>query len=85
MFNKLGKAQKEKNLKLSCPNCRNELPLNKLKEKLDFKEMREKDADIMSQMNSGSLSPNQYIIKSNELFEKILLDLNEIYSLSNSN
>ena len=67
------RQQKEKNLKLSCPNCRNELPLNKWKEKLDFKEMRENDADIMSQMNSGSLSTNQYIIKSNELFEKILL------------
>ena len=79
------KQQKEKHLKLSCPNCRNELPLNKWKEKLDFKEMREKDADIMSQMNSGSLSPNQYIIKSNELFEKILLELNGIYSLINSN
>ena len=79
------KQQKEKHLKLSCPNCRNELPLNKWKEKLDFKEMREKDADIMSQMNSGSLSPNQYIIKSNKLFEKILLDLNEIYSLIHSN
>ena len=79
------KQQKEKHLKLSCPNCRNELALNKWKEKLDFEEMREKDADIMSQMNSGSLSPNQYIIKSNELFEKILLDLNEIYSLIHSN
>ena len=79
------RQQKEKNLKLSCPNCRNELPLNKWKEKLDFKEMRENDADIMSQMNSGSLSTNQYIIKSNELFEKILLELNEIYSLINSN
>ena len=70
---------------MSCPNCRNELPLNKWKEKLDFKEMRENDADIMSQMNSDSLSPNQYIIKSNELFEKILLELNEIYSLIHSN
>ena len=79
------RQQKEKNLKLSCPNCRNELPLNKWKEKLDFKEMRENDADIMSQMNSGSLSTNQYIIKSNELFEKILLELNEIYSLIHPN
>ena len=61
------KQQKEKNKKLSCPNCRNELPLNKWKEKLDFKETRENDANIMSQMNSGSLSPNDYIIKSNEL------------------
>ena len=78
------KQQKEKNKKLSCPNCRNELPLNKWKEKLDFKETRENDANIMSQMNSGSLSPNEYIIKSNELFEKILRELNEIYSLINS-
>ena len=78
------KQQKEKNKKLSCPNCRNELPLNKWKEKLDFKETRENDANIMSQMNSGSLSANQYIIKSNELFEKILNKLNEIHSLINS-
>ena len=78
------KQQKEKHKNLSCPNCRNELPLNKWKEKLDFKETRENDANIMSQMNSASLSPNQYIIKSNELFEKILTELNEIYSLINS-
>ena len=78
------KQQKEKNKKLSCPNCRNELPLNKWKEKLDFKEARENDANIMSQMNIGSLSQNDYIIKSNELFEKILRELNEIYSLINS-
>ena len=69
------KQQKEKNLKLSCPNCRNELPLNKWKEKLDFKEQRENDANIMSQMNYSSLSENQYIIKSNKLFQKILTEL----------
>ena len=78
------RQQKEKNQKLSCPNCRNELPLNKWKEKLDFEETRENDANIMSHMNSGSLSENQYIIKSNELFGKILTELNEIYSLINS-
>ena len=78
------KQQREKNKNLSCPNCRNELPLNKWKEKLDFKETRENDANIMSQMNSGSLSPNEYIIKSNELFEKILKELNEIYSYIHS-
>ncbi len=62
MLRNLGK-QKEKNKKLNCPNCRNELPLNKWKEKLDFEENRENDANIMSQMNSESLSENQYIKK----------------------
>ena len=70
------RQQKEKNKKLSFPNCRNELPLNKWKEKLDFEENRENDANIMSHMNSG--------IKSNELFGKILTELNEIYSIINS-
>ena len=78
------RQEKEKNKKLSCPNCRNELPLNKWKEKLDFEENRENDANIMSHMISGDLSENQYIIKSNELFGKILTELNEIYSLINS-
>ena len=83
-LNSWEKQQKEKNKKLTCPNCRNELPLNKWKEKLDFEETRENDANIMSQMNSGSLSENQYKIKSNELFGKILTELNEIHSLINS-
>ena len=50
----LEKQQKWKNKKLNCPNYRNELPLNKWKEKLDFEENRENYVYIMSQMNSGS-------------------------------
>ena len=79
------KQLKAKNKKLSCPNCRNELPLKQWKEKLDFKETRENDANIMSQMNKEALSPNQYIIQSNELFKKIFIQFKEINSLMNSN
>ena len=50
--------QNEKNKKLNCPNCKNGLPLNKWKEKLDFEENRENDTNIMSQMNSGFLIEN---------------------------
>ena len=78
------KQQKERNGTLSCPNCRNKLPLKGWKEKLDFKENRENDAYLMSRINDNSSGSNQYSEKSNESFEKILIQLNEIYTLINS-
>ena len=78
------KQLNERNDTLSCPNCRNKLPLKGWKEKLDFKENRENDAYLMSRMNDNSLNSNQYTEKLNESFEKILIQLNEIYTLINS-
>ena len=78
------KQQNESDNTLSCPNCRNKLPLKDWKEKRDFEDIRLNDANIMSKMNEGFINNNQYIEKSNKSFEKILIQLNEIYTLINS-
>jgi len=41
---------------LNCPNCRNELPLNQWKQKLDFEEDRKKVADVLNKINKYKLS-----------------------------
>ena len=41
---------------LNCPNCRNELPLDQWKQKLDFEEDRKKVADVLNKINKYKLS-----------------------------
>ena len=43
---------------LSCPNCRNELPLDKWNKKLDFENIRKDEANIICKINEYKLNNN---------------------------
>ena len=45
------KKKQRQNEKLNCPNCRNELDIDKWKQKLDFEENRKKAAEMMNKIN----------------------------------
>ena len=77
------KRQKELRKKLSCPNCRNELPLEKWKLKRNHEENRTKDAEILNQLGKN-VNVNEYTEKTNNLFKIILNKLNKIHPLIES-
>ena len=57
------KKSRLKNLKLSCPNCRNELPLEQWKPKLDFEDNRKNDAEMINLLlNKNNNNNNNNII-----------------------
>ena len=59
---------------LECPNCRNELAIEKWNKKLDNEEDRKLIADLINKINENELSNNMLTIKDkkiNELKEKI--------------
>ena len=71
------KKCKSQNKSFSCPNCRNELPIEKWNKKLDYEENRKDDANLMNQINeyklNNKMNENINIIKDrkiNELIEK---------------
>ena len=70
--------QKEINKRLSCPNCRNELALEKWKVLRNYDEIRTKDALIFNQLGK-SFDSNEYLDKSMSLFKFILNKLNAIH------
>ena len=70
--------QKQMNKRLSCPNCRSELPLEQWKVLRNYDEMRTKDALIYNQLGKTSNS-NDYLYKSMSLFKYILNKLNAIH------
>ena len=43
---------------LSCPNCRNELPLDKWNKKLDFDNIRKDESNIINKINEYKLNNN---------------------------
>ena len=45
------KKKNRENKPLNCPNCRNELPFDKWKKKLDYQEIRKEDAIRMNELN----------------------------------
>ena len=59
------------NKNLSCPNCRNELPLEKWEHKLDFKDDRKNEADKMNKLSQYNL-----IININKAQAKTINELN---------
>ena len=71
--------QKQMNKRLSCPNCRNELPLEQWKVLRNYDEMRTKDALIYNQLGKKSFNSNEYVYKSMSLFKFILNKLNAIH------
>ena len=70
--------QKRLNKKLSCPNCRNELPLEKWKVFRNYDEIRTNDAQILNQAGK-SFNSNEYLDKSMNLFQIVLNKLNIIH------
>jgi len=69
-LNDWDKKMKLQNKKLSCPNCRNELPLEKWEHKLDFEDIRKNEADKMNKFSQYDLILNinkAQEIKINEL------------------
>ena len=70
--------QKQLNKPLSCPNCRNEMPLDKWKVFRNYDETRTKDAQILNQAEK-SFNSNEYIDKSMNLFQIALNKLNIIH------
>ena len=71
------KKCKSQNKSFSCPNCRNELPIEKWNKKLDYEENRKDDANLMNQINeykfNNKMNENINIIKDrkiNELIER---------------
>ena len=67
--------QKQINKILSCPNCRNESPIEQWKVFRNYDEIRTKDAQIINQLGK-SFNSNEYIDKSIDLFKLIL---NKLY------
>jgi len=55
------KKCKSQNKKLRCPNCRNELPIEKWNKKLDYEENRKDNAILMERINEYKLSNNMNI------------------------
>ena len=64
------KARKTMHKLLSCPNCRNELPLEKWNKKLDYEEDRKNMAVIMNKLNKVNNYTHRHSNKKLELFEK---------------
>ena len=64
------KQRHQQHKNLCCPNCRNELPLKKWKEKLNYEESRKSEAEIMERMTQNPLSNNQYSENTCNLFQR---------------
>ena len=75
--------QKQLRKALSCPNCRNELPWEKWKEKRNHDENRTQDAEILAQLGKN-FNPDEYSKKSINLFKVIINKLNSIHSVIES-
>ena len=68
--------KKQQNEILNCPNCRNQLPLDKWKQKLDFKDNRINEANNMEKINQYNLN-NNLNININLINEKKINKLKE--------
>jgi surface protein len=75
---KIGKKKK-----LSCPNCRNELPLNEWKQKLNFESTRMHDAVILNELSKNTLSFEKYKEKTSNILKGIINKLNEMHAKIN--
>ena len=57
-LNAWNEKKQHQNENLNCPNCRNELPIDQWKQKLDFDEDRTKAAEFIDKMNQIELDNN---------------------------
>ena len=74
--------QKQLRKKLSCPNCRNELPFEKWKVLVNYDENRTKEALMLNQIGKN-IDSNEFINESLTLYKNIINKLNYIHSLMN--
>ena len=51
---------KSRNKTLTCPNCRNELPIEKWNKKLDYEESRKDNGDLLNKINEYKLDNNMH-------------------------
>ena len=72
--------QKEHRQPLTCPNCRNKMPLKDWKVLLNYEENRTKDAVILNQIEK-SFNPGQFARKSINLYKLILNKFHRIHPL----
>ena len=72
--------QKEQRKPLTCPNCRNKMPLNDWKVLLNYDENRAKDAEILNQIGK-TFNPGEFTRKSINLFKLVLSKFNHIHPL----
>ena len=72
-------TRKRQNLNLSCPNCRNELPFEEWKEKLNFEENRINDGELIEKLNDYKMNSKIYE-KINQIKENKLCILEDKYN-----
>ena len=82
---------KSQNKSLLCPNCRNELSIEKWNRKLNYEEERVEKGYILNKINelkNNKIKQNEliqkyekYIYQTMEIFKNILVQLNSIYNL----
>ena len=70
--------QKQLRKKLSCPNCRNELPFEKWKVLVNYDENRTKEALMLNQIGKN-IDSNEFINESLTLYKNIINKLNYIH------
>ena len=85
---------KLQNKNLLCPNCRNELPIEKWNKKLDYEDNRRDDANMMNKINEYKLNNKMHenitIIKDrklneqNELISKYKIYINKTLEIFNN-
>ena len=88
------KKCKSQNKNLECPNCRNELEIEKWNKKIDHDDNRKEEANLMNKINEYEIKDKDYILKDNkinkyeiyirktiEIFKNIVYELNSINNL----
>ena len=71
------KKCKSQNKNLTCPNCRNELPIEKWNRKIDYEDKRKEEGNSMNVINEL----NEKIIKQNELIQKYEIYIKKILEI----
>ena len=87
------KKCKSQNKNLTCPNCRNELPIEKWNKKIDYEDKRKEEGNsmnIINELNEKIIKQNEliqkyeiYIKKTLEIFQNIITEIDSIHKLLN--
>jgi len=87
------KKCKSQNKNLTCPNCRNELPIEKWNKKIDYEDKRKEEGNsmnIINELNEKIIKQNElikkyeiYIKKTLEIFQNIITEIDSMHKLLN--
>ena len=87
------KKCKSQNKNLTCPNCRNELPIEKWNKKIDYEDKRKEEGNsmnIINELNEKIIKQNEliqkyeiYIKKTLKIFQNIISEIDSIHKLLN--